>query len=112
MKRIWYLLIASLVLLPALRSDDSSAYTKWVGESLHTMQSVKEGMTRADLDKVFMPTGGLSSRTQQSYVYRGCPYFKVDVEFEPDTAASNTATGATDKITKVSKPYVEWPTGD
>jgi hypothetical protein len=39
-------------------------------------------MTRSDLLKVFATEGGLSWSTQRTYVYRQCPYIKVDVKFE------------------------------
>jgi hypothetical protein len=50
------------------------------------MKSIKPGMTRADLQKVFTTEGGISMRVQRTYVYRNCPYCKVDVEFEAEVA--------------------------
>jgi hypothetical protein len=40
-------------------------------------------MTREDLLRVFITEGGLSTRTQQTYVLKVCPYIHVDVEFSP-----------------------------
>src|SRR6266508_3672732 len=58
-------------------------HTPWVLDSLKRIQTVKAGMTQADLLAVFTTEGGLSTGLKRKYVYRQCPYFKVDVEFEP-----------------------------
>jgi hypothetical protein len=83
------------------------------------MQKIKVGMTRADLLKVFTTEGGLSSGLNRTYVYRECPYIKVDVEFEPvgrparDTDGRVTLVEANeDVIKKISKPYLEWSVSD
>jgi hypothetical protein len=86
---------------------------KWVEESLKQMQTVKVGMTRAELLKVFAEEGGISTRTQQTYVYRGCQYFKVDVRFEPVGARAAAAPYPPgDKIVNISKPYLDWGIAD
>lgn len=72
-------------------------------------------MTRAELLKVFTTEGGLSTGLNRKYVYRECPYIKVDVEFEPvgrparDTQERVTLLEADrDVIKNISKPYLEW----
>ena len=72
-------------------------------------------MTRADLLKVFTTEGGLSTDLRRTYVYRGCPYIKVDVEFDavgrPARDSEGRVTlleGDRDIMTKISKPYLEW----
>ena len=66
-------------------------------------------MTRKDLLKVFQEEGGLSTRTQRRYVYRGSLYIKVDVIFEAvGVPADKFAESPKDKITKISKPFLEW----
>jgi hypothetical protein len=91
--------------------DDRAAAERveWVEKSLKEMQTVKVGMTRGDLLKVFTEEGGLSTRTQQTYVYRGCPYFKVDVGFEPvgDLRGKDFVSPG-DKIVNISRPYLDW----
>jgi hypothetical protein len=42
-----------------------------------------------------------------TYVYRECPLIKVNVEFEPVGAAGQQKESPDDKITKISKPYLE-----
>ena len=81
--------------------------TEWISECIKRIQSIKPGATRAELLKVFTTEGGLSTRSQRTYVYRDCPYIKVDVEFKAlDTDKWDEKPG--DVITKISKPYLEW----
>jgi hypothetical protein len=68
-------------------------HTAWVAESLKRMQTIKPGMTRTDLLKVFTTEGGLSTGLQRTFVSQDCPYFKVDVEFEAVGRPSRDATG-------------------
>jgi hypothetical protein len=100
------LLLGSWVILPA--PGQSSEHVQWVEHSLLVMQSVKPGMTRADVEKIFVREGGWSTRIQRTYVYRECPYFRVAVEFEPAPGAQEQE----DKITSISKPVLDWPRSD
>ena len=93
--------------LPASKQDTN--HVRWVAESMEAMASIKIGMTRAALEKVFVTEGGLFTRTTRTYAYRNCPYFKVDVELEPNDANPGTQN---DKVIKISKPYLDWAIGD
>jgi hypothetical protein len=84
--------------------DVDQAHTEWVAKSLIAMQGIKVGTTRADLLKIFTTEGGLSSASQRTYVYRGCPYIKLDVRFK----ASTREELPSDPITEVSRPYLAW----
>lgn len=93
----------------------SREHTEWVAESLKEMQAIKVGMTRADLLKVFTTEGGLSTGLNRTYVFRGCPFIKVDVEFEPVGRPARDGEGRVtlveadaDVIKKISKPYLDW----
>jgi len=70
------------------------------------MQTIKVGMTRAELLKVFTIEGGRFTRRQRRYVYRDCPYIKVDVVFAP--ADDGAAESPGDKIARISQPFLEW----
>lgn len=102
--------------------------------------SIKEGMTRADLIKLFEADGGIQHRFLPSrYVLKSYNLIKVDVEFEapenakgritPEdlryeveaTADSDSKSSAKDyqfvpneklKIKRISKPYLEPPVQD
>ena len=80
-------------------------HTRWIAGALKTIQTIKVGMTRADLMKLFTVEGGLSSTSQRTYVYQQCPYIKVDVEFSP---SSREEEWPSDKISKISRPYLAW----
>jgi hypothetical protein len=86
-----------------------SAHTEWIAGVLKATQSIKVGMNRSDLLKVFTTEGGLSWSTQRTYVYRQCPYIKVDVKF---AASSNTEELPKDKIVEISRPYLAWSVMD
>jgi hypothetical protein len=85
------------------------SHTEWLAKAQREMATIKPGMTRADLLKVFQEEGGLSTRTQRRYVYRGSLYIKVDVTFEAvGVPGDKLAEAPKDKITKISKPFLEW----
>ncbi len=87
--------------------------TKQISEILTECQKIKPGMTRAELLKVFTTEGGLSTATQRTFVYRGYPYIKVDVDFTlSDPKQKAIEERPTDTISKISKPYLEWSTID
>lgn len=75
-------------------------HTQWVSNVLLWTATIKPGMTRSDLLRVFTREGGLSTRTHQTFVLKQCPTIKVDVEF------SISGNEAEDKITQISKPYL------
>jgi hypothetical protein len=110
-----FVLLLTTVPLSAQSPQRPQSPTEWIAESLREMQTIKVGMTRADLLKVFTTEGGLSTGLQRAYVYRKCPYIKVDVEFVPvgrparDDAGRVTLLEAKeDVIKKISKPYLDW----
>lgn len=87
-----------------------SQQIEWVAKSLREMQTIKVGMTRAQLTKVFTTEGGLSTREWRRYVYRECRYIKVDVKFKPVGTSKKYphAESRNDVITKISQPFLEW----
>jgi hypothetical protein len=92
-------------------SKKSDEHTKWIGDTLKEIQTIKPGMTRRDLLRVFGEEGGLSSRLWHRYVFHDCPYIKVDVEFTPSPATKDDPKAYADPndiITKISKPYLEY----
>jgi hypothetical protein len=91
------------------QSHVDPGHTQWIADSLKTIQTIKVGMTRADLTKVFTVEGGLSTTSQRTYVYQQCPYIKVDVTFE---ASSHEEERPSDKIIKISNPYLAWSISD
>ena len=81
-------------------------HVAWVAKILERMETIKPGMTRKTLLTVFTTEGGLSTRTQRTYVSQECLYFKVDVEFDP--APNRDSEDPRDRITKISRPYLQF----
>ena len=100
---------------PPIQAATLQEHVAWVADSLKRMQSIKPGMTRADLLKLFGEDGGL--QTGRIFVFSDCPYFKVSVEWEPTGRVPTGTTLAermafidglpSDVIKSISKPYVE-----
>jgi hypothetical protein len=86
------------------RSVDKNL-TQQISGILKECESVKPGMTRAELLKVFTTEGGMSTQIWRTFVHSRCPYIKVDVEFAPTKSGQEQTT---DIITKISKPYLAW----
>jgi hypothetical protein len=94
-----------------------SEHQKWIEHVMRSISSFKPGMTRKDLAKIFQADGGLSTRTRGRYVYRHCPYIKVDVDFSPaedpgDAGQEEFYESPDDKIVKISRPYLDNPVAD
>jgi hypothetical protein len=84
-------------------------HTKWIDNTLRSIHRIKVGQTRSDLLKLFTIEGGLSWPSQRTYVYRHCPYIKVDVKFAVDGRDSELPT---DRIVEISRPYLDWSVMD
>jgi hypothetical protein len=89
------------------QKNDTAAHVQWVENALKDMQTIKVGMTRKDLLTVFTTEGGISSPRSRQYVYKKCPYFKVQVEFELSQPGDRLTESPDDRIIKISKPYLE-----
>jgi hypothetical protein len=79
---------------------------------MRRMATVKPGMTRAELLEVFTAEGGLSTRVGQTFVSRDCPYFKVDVTFQPVGGLDRLPADPQDTIVSVTRPYLQLTTLD
>jgi len=102
---------------------NAQSHEAWLAGILQRVDSIKPGMTRADLLKVFRTNGQPSPEMlaltglRRTFISRDCPYFKVDVEFEPvahpewgiSTIEPPGLEDSRDIILKISKPYVQLP---
>jgi hypothetical protein len=108
----WVRQLTVLRLEPNTTPYDSEQ-ARWIREHLPELESIKVGMTRKDLLKVFMEEGGISTRTWERYVYRKCIHVKVDVQFAPVGEPTGFfRVNPDDRITSISKPYLQHWTGD
>jgi hypothetical protein len=90
-------------------SEIDSEHTKWIDGIMRSILTVKPGATRRDLLRIFAEEGGLSTRTHRTYVYKRCPYIKVDVEFVPvGNEDDGFAEMPGDKILSISRPFLEY----
>ena len=115
----FFVLLLTNSILSAQSPQKSQSHTEWMANSLQEMQKIKVGMTREDLLKVFTTEGGISTDLNRTYVYRECPYIKVDVEFEPVGRPARDADGRVtlveaneDVIKNISRPYLAWMVTD
>jgi hypothetical protein len=97
-------LVATAALSGRQAAPRDTSHDAWVLTAARQMESVKAGMTRADLLKVFAVQGGLSTNSNATFVSRTCPYFKVDVWF---SVVSGVAEHPNDIIGRMSRPYVD-----
>jgi hypothetical protein len=88
--------------------------TKWIAKALRQIGKIEPGMRRKDLLKTFTTEGGLSFRTQQTYVYIECPYIKMDVHFKAVDGGDEAGTNEhlNDIIESISQPYLAWSVMD
>lgn len=87
-------------------SAQEAEHEQWVIHSLSEMHTIKVGMTRGDLKKVFYGEGGFYSSGAQTFIYRGCPYFKVHVGFASAGAQFELGENPKDKIISLSEPFI------
>ena len=122
-KLISALALVSAIAISAVGSASQSACVQahevWVGHALEKMETIKPGMTRDDLLKVFRTEGGLSTGLHRTFVSQDCAYFKVDVDFRavgrPDRDSDGRVTleeDARDIIVYVSRPYLQFSVAD
>lgn len=116
--RLFVLLSISVIVIggSSVRSaspeQTAQDHVTWVSHTLEKMETVKPGMTRWDLLKVFRAEGGISTGLRQTFVSQDCPYFKVDVEFKSGAGPDKPGVvmlpqDNRDIIVKVSKPYLQ-----
>jgi hypothetical protein len=85
---------------------DRQARMLWVAKLLRGLDGVKAGMRRRELSGLLAEQGGLSTRTERTYVSAECPYIKVDLRFR--AVGDGVAESPEDVVTGVSKAYLGW----
>ncbi|HEY5909545.1 MAG TPA: hypothetical protein VJA21_02960 [Verrucomicrobiae bacterium] len=100
---------------PPPRAQPDKVLTQWVESCLKDFESIKVGMTRGQVEAKLSMDGGLQGISPARFSHPACGYFKIDVEFDfkRNAADQNRAiVDKADKVTKVSKPYIERPFAD
>jgi hypothetical protein len=93
-------------------SQIDASLTSKIDAVIKTADALRPGMTRADVLKNFETEGGISFRTWNHYVFKRCPYIKIDVTFVVAPGAAQAEEAATDTIATVSKPYLQFSITD
>jgi hypothetical protein len=117
---ILLLVVAASSLAAQKSSGDQSAspktdkeHTEWIASVLRSVDAIQPGMTRKELSSMFVEQGGgLWSRSQRAYVFRQCPYIKIDVKFAPVPKGGPFDEQPEDKIVEVSRPYLQYFVSD
>jgi hypothetical protein len=89
------------------RAQCDQNHAQWIEERYREATSIKEGMTVADLQKVFTEDGGIQSFPSRRYILKSCMWIKIDVEFNIPQGAKEFPPPANVRIKKLSKPYLE-----
>ena len=85
----------------------------WIAKVLRQIGQIKPGLRRKDLLAVFTTEGGISTRTQRTYVHSECPYIKVNVRFKAVAGESPSIDeDPDDTIESISQPYLAWSVMD
>ena len=115
MRRLWILLLTLIVYTSAMfgRTQPIDANCgPSIKETLTIVDELKPGDTRAKLERNFQLDGGLQFAAKSRYILKKCNYIKIDVELTGDGIENRIDFLPTDKILKVSKPYLEYPIDD
>jgi hypothetical protein len=108
-KSEWQIQAESVPMSPELTQQR----IQWIGKVLRDIEQIRPGMRRKDLLTIFTTEGGLSTRTQRTYVYKDCPYIKVTVQFKsPDGESSALEENPDDIVESLSQPFLGLSTTD
>jgi len=112
--KLGVLLIAGLLVVigagssPVAQSPENKAHQQWLEERYKEATSIKPGMTRADLLKLFMEDGGLQEIPARRYVLKSCNLIQIQIKFAgPSGLAYKPVPDDRLRIVEVSKPYLE-----
>jgi AraC-like DNA-binding protein len=100
--------IGAFTASPSGRSEAGQGTRQWLEERYKEATSVRAGMSRAELLRVFDEDGGLQRIPASRYVLRSCRMIKVDVEFDVGYGQAYRVKPDKElKIKGISKPYLE-----
>jgi len=110
--------IAKTIANATLPISETHNNCQWIAQVLKQSETIKVGMTRKDLLKVFKPEGGISTRLKRTYVHKECGNIKVAVEFVPATTpdwqnktrlleSQNQVEMPDDQIIGISQPFLQ-----
>ncbi|HMH45526.1 MAG TPA: hypothetical protein VK557_18705 [Pyrinomonadaceae bacterium] len=112
--KIGILLIAGLLVIAGARTylsaqtANDQAHQQWLEERYKEATSIKPGMSRADLLKLFDEDGGFQGIPASRYVLKSCQLIQIEVKFDTKYGVNYKPVPDENlKIVEVSKPYLE-----
>ena len=81
-------------------------------QALKEYSLLDSNSTRKDVEKSFTYEGGIQSPNDAFYLFKGCQYIKLEVEYEPDPQRGNAFSSPNDRVKKLSKLFVGYPRKD
>lgn len=96
-------------------SEDEKRHDRvqWLAQSMEEAQTIKVGMSKAELMKIFEPDGGLQPGGWSGrFSLRSCPFIMINVQFRPPDSSNPAPPDDKMLIAKVSEPYLEPPALD
>ena len=89
--------------------------TPFLQQCLYDFSKIKVGMTRVEIEKMFPYPGGINGVSPTRFIHPRCDFFVIEVtfDFKRDLANQGRAIeGKDDKVTAVSRPFIEYPASD
>ena len=80
--------------------------------ALEAVSHIRTGMSRAEVEKVFVVDGGLISKEKTRYSFRDCRAIKVEITFDLKEVRQDAIGSPKDTVSAFSKPYIEYPNAD
>jgi hypothetical protein len=116
MSRILFLRSISILLgcvlsLSANSQPVASDNCETIRDVLAKIHDLRFGDARASLEDSFELDGGLQFAGESVYAFKKCRFIKIDVQFKTG-APEQIDLLPTDKIIKISRPYLEYPFRD
>jgi hypothetical protein len=97
----------------AQQADKQDQSENLIKEAISIAGNLKEGSIRSEVERDFELDGGIQSRGLSRYMLKKCHLIKIDVTFSKDKNSGTWIVGSPDdKVTSVSKPYLEYPVMD
>ena len=111
--KIGILLIVGLLVIivpriyPQTQTANDQAHQQWLEERYREAISIKPGMSRADLLKLFDEDGGVQMIAATRYVLKSCRLIQIEVKFNAYGADFRAIPARDLKITDVSRPFLQ-----
>ena len=93
-------------------TSTNESHMRWLEERLKEAESVKVGMSRADLLATYQQEGGIYKELPTRYFLKSCRYIRISVEFEVDTQEKAPASDDEIKIKNIVGPCLGYPIYD